>query len=151
MAHGRAHNLGSNDRLYRLGTHVSEAYIVLNPASAVATVTHATFDLTTAEATAYAQATKQLLGQEIVYLEYSGTLGDPNLVAAVREALSSATLFNGGGIHEYDSASEMATVADTVVVGDLVHERGIVASKRRYGEPMTHSMRRLSDRQTRLL
>ncbi len=82
---------------------------MLNPASAVATVTQVTCDLTTAEVTAYAQVAEQFLGQEIVYLEYSGTLGDPDLIAAVREALSSVTLFYGGGIHEYD----LAPVADT--------------------------------------
>ncbi|WP_394337253.1 heptaprenylglyceryl phosphate synthase [Halegenticoccus soli] len=107
-------------------THI-EAYIVLNPASAVATVTQATCDLTTAEIAAYAQVAEQLLGQDIIYLEYSGTLGDPALVVTVQEALSSATLFYGGGIDEYDSAYEMATVADTVVVGDLVHEHGVAA------------------------
>ncbi len=47
----------------------------------------------------------------------------------MRNALSSATLFYGGGIHEYDSASEMATVADTVGVDGLVHEHGITALK----------------------
>ncbi|WP_267195307.1 geranylgeranylglyceryl/heptaprenylglyceryl phosphate synthase [Halegenticoccus tardaugens] len=62
-----------------------------------------------------------------LYFGIYGVLGVPALVAAVREALSSATLFYGGGIDEYDSAYEMATVADTVVVGDLVHEHGVAA------------------------
>ncbi|WP_266081144.1 phosphoglycerol geranylgeranyltransferase [Haladaptatus caseinilyticus] len=104
-----------------------EAYIVLNPVSAVATYTQATCDLTAVDVAAYAEVAEQLLGQDIVYLESSGTLSDPAIVAAARDALSTATLFYGGGIHDYDSAYEMATVADTVVVGDLLHEKGIDA------------------------
>ncbi|WP_101295994.1 geranylgeranylglyceryl/heptaprenylglyceryl phosphate synthase [Halegenticoccus soli] len=47
----------------------TEAYIVLNLASTVATVTQATCDLTTAEVAAYAQVAEQVLGQEIVSLK----------------------------------------------------------------------------------
>jgi phosphoglycerol geranylgeranyltransferase len=102
-----------------------EAYIVLNPASAVATYTQADCDLDTDDVVAYAELAEQILGQDIVYLEYSGTLGDPAVVAAVRDALSSAQLFYGGGIHDYDSAYEMASVADTIIVGDALHDAGI--------------------------
>lgn len=104
-----------------------EAYLVLNPASAVATHTQATCDLDAVDVAAYAEVAEQLLGQEIVYLESSGTLSNTSLVAAARDALSSATLFYGGGIHDYDSAHEMASVADTVVVGDVLHEAGVQA------------------------
>ncbi|GAA0250013.1 hypothetical protein GCM10009000_077880 [Halobacterium noricense] len=48
-------------------------------------------------------------------------------MAAARDALSSAQLFYGGEIHDYDSAYEMASVADTVIVGDVLHEAGIEA------------------------
>ena len=104
-----------------------EAYIVLNPTSSVATYTQADCDLDTDDVVAYAELAEQILGQQIIYLEYSGTLGDPAIVAAVRDALSSAQLFYGGGIHDYDSAYEMAKVADTVVVGDVLHDAGIEA------------------------
>ncbi|WP_435159813.1 phosphoglycerol geranylgeranyltransferase [Haladaptatus sp. DFWS20] len=104
-----------------------EAYIVLNPTSSVATLTQADCDLDIDDVVAYAELAEQVLGQEIVYLEYSGTLGDPAVVAATRNALSSAQLFYGGGIHDYDSAYEMASVADTVVVGDVLHEAGVEA------------------------
>lgn len=102
-----------------------EAYIVLNPTSSVATYTQADCDLDVDDVVAYAELAEQILGQEIVYLEYSGTLGDPAVVAVTRNTLSSAQLFYGGGIHDYDSAYEMANVADTVVVGDVLHEAGI--------------------------
>jgi phosphoglycerol geranylgeranyltransferase len=103
----------------------SEAYIVLNPASSVATLTQADCDLDTADIVAYAELAEQILGQKIVYLEYSGTFGDPAVVAAVHDALSSAQHFYGGGIHDYDSAYEMASVADTVIVGDVLHDAGL--------------------------
>ncbi|WP_227357091.1 phosphoglycerol geranylgeranyltransferase [Haladaptatus salinisoli] len=102
-----------------------EAYIVLNPASSVATYTQADCDLDRDDVVAYAELAEQILGQEIVYLEYSGIFGDPAIVAATRDALSSAQLFYGGGIHDYDSAYKMASVADTVIVGDVLHEAGI--------------------------
>ncbi|WP_435158740.1 phosphoglycerol geranylgeranyltransferase [Haladaptatus sp. DFWS20] len=131
--------LNANDPLWITGAHHEwvrssdlewkavhpEAYIVLNPASSVATYTQADCDLDVDDVVAYAELAEQILGQDIVYLEYSGTLGNPAVVAATRNALSSAQLFYGGGIHDYDSAYEMANVADTVIVGDVLHEAGI--------------------------
>ncbi|WP_423746707.1 putative phosphoglycerol geranylgeranyltransferase [Haladaptatus sp. SPP-AMP-3] len=104
-----------------------EAYIVLNPTSTVATYTQADCNLDIDDVVAYAELAEQILGQQIVYLEYSGMLGDQTIVAAARDALSTAQLFYGGGIHDYDSAYEMAEVADTVVVGDVLHDAGIEA------------------------
>ncbi|HET7325545.1 MAG TPA: putative phosphoglycerol geranylgeranyltransferase, partial [Halococcus sp.] len=107
-------------------TH-TEAYIVLNPDSSVAEYTQANCALGTEDVAAYAAVAERMFGQKIVYLEYSGTFGDPEIVAAAGDALDSATLFYGGGIHDYDSAHEMGTHADTVVVGDLVHDEGCEA------------------------
>jgi phosphoglycerol geranylgeranyltransferase len=76
---------------------------------------------------AYAEIAEQLFGQDIVYVEYSGTLGDPETVAAAQDELDDATLFYGGGIHDYDSAYRMARHSDVVVVGDLVHDEGVDA------------------------
>ncbi|WP_324663212.1 phosphoglycerol geranylgeranyltransferase [Haloarcula sediminis] len=102
----------------------TEAYIVMNPDASVATYTQANCDLDADEVAAYAEAAEHLLGQEIVYVEYSGMLGDTEKVAAAADILDDATLFYGGGIHDYDSARQMAEHADTVVVGDLVHDEG---------------------------
>ncbi|WP_458188119.1 phosphoglycerol geranylgeranyltransferase [Haladaptatus sp. NG-WS-4] len=107
-------------------TH-TEAYLVLNPDSAVARYTRATCDLSATEVAAYAEVAEQMLGQELVYIESSGMLAESGVVAAASDALSSATLFYGGGIRDYESAYEMALVADTVVVGDLLHENGVAA------------------------
>ena len=46
---------------------------------------------------------------------------------AAADILDEATLFYGGGIHDYESARTMATHADTIVVGDLVHDEGVDA------------------------
>ena len=107
-------------------TH-TEAYIVMNPDSAVASYTDADCDLDADEVAAYATIAERMFGQEIVYVEYSGTFGDPEIVGAAQDALDEATLFYGGGIHDYESAYTMAERADTVVVGDLVHEEGVDA------------------------
>jgi phosphoglycerol geranylgeranyltransferase len=105
----------------------TEGYIVMNPDADVASYTQADCDLEAEDVAAYATIAEQLLGQEIVYLEYSGTLGEPEYVAAAADALDESTLFYGGGIHDYESARQMAQHADTVVVGDLVHEDGVDA------------------------
>ncbi len=107
-------------------TH-TEAYVVLNPDAGVAELTKADCDLSPEDVGAYAAVAERLLGQEIVYVEYSGTFGDPDVVAAAADALDEATLFYGGGIREYESAREMGRHADTVVVGDLLHDEGVEA------------------------
>ncbi|MFB6134496.1 MAG: phosphoglycerol geranylgeranyltransferase [Halanaeroarchaeum sp.] len=105
----------------------TEAYIVLNPEAAVAEYTEADCDLDPDEVAGYAAVADRLFGQEIVYVEYSGTLGDEEKVRAASEALEDATLFYGGGIHDYDSADAMAEHADVIVVGNLLHDEGIEA------------------------
>jgi phosphoglycerol geranylgeranyltransferase len=107
-------------------TH-TEAYIVLNPDSAVAEYTSAECDLSPDDVAAYAAVAERMFGQEIIYLEYSGTFGDPETVATATDALHDATLFYGGGIHDYESAYTMGQHADTIVVGDLLHDEGVDA------------------------
>jgi phosphoglycerol geranylgeranyltransferase len=102
----------------------TEAYIIMNEEASVAAYTQANCDLQAEDVAAYAEVAEQLLNQEIVYVEYSGTLGDPDVVAAAADALEETTLFYGGGIHDYDSAHTMASHADTVVVGNLLHDEG---------------------------
>jgi len=108
----------------------TEAYIVLNPEASVAELTDADCDQTADDVAAYAKVAERMFGQRIVYVEYSGTLGDTAKVGAAHEALEDATLFYGGGIHDYDSAREMAAVSDVVVVGNLLHEEGCDALER---------------------
>lgn len=105
----------------------TEAYIVLNPDASVAELTEADCEQSPEDVAAYAEVAERMLGQQIVYVEYSGTFGDPETVKAASEALAEATLFYGGGIHDYDSAKTMARHADVIVVGDLLHEAGCEA------------------------
>ena len=51
-------------------------------------------------------------------------------MGGAHEARDEATLFYGGGIHDYDSANRMAAHADTVIVGDLVHDEGVEAVRK---------------------
>ena len=105
----------------------TEAYIVMNPEASVAEYTDADCDLAADDVAAYAEVAEQMFGQEIVYVEYSGTLGDRTKVGAAHDALDDSTLFYGGGIHDYDSARTMSEHADVIVVGDLVHDHGVDA------------------------
>ncbi|ELZ51453.1 geranylgeranylglyceryl phosphate synthase-like protein [Halorubrum coriense DSM 10284] len=107
-------------------TH-TEAYIVMNPEASVAQLTEADCDLTADDVGAYAKVAERMFGQEIVYVEYSGTFGDTEKVGAAHDALDDAALFYGGGIHDYESANEMAAHSDVVVVGDLLHDEGVDA------------------------
>ncbi|MFT4905563.1 MAG: phosphoglycerol geranylgeranyltransferase [Natronomonas sp.] len=105
----------------------TEAYIVLNPDSSVAEYTDADCDLAADDVAAYAETAEQMFGQEIIYVEYSGTFGDSDIVQAATDAVDEATVFYGGGIGDYDAAYEMGLHADTVIVGDLVHDEGVDA------------------------
>ncbi len=104
-----------------------EAYIVMNPDADVAKLTEADCDLTDAEVAAYATVAERMFGQEIIYVEYSGIYGDESVVESASGALSNATLFYGGGIHDYDSAYAMANHADVIVVGNLAHDEDVAA------------------------
>lgn len=112
------------DRHIDWGRTFTEAYIVLNPDSSVASYTEADCTLEAADVAAYAEVAEQMFGQQIIYIEYSGMLGDSDIVAAASDALDEATLFYGGGVGDYDAAYEMGTHADTVIVGDLIHDDG---------------------------
>jgi len=97
-----------------------EAYIVLNPKSAVGITTKAKTNLSIDEAVSYAICADRYMHFPIVYLEYSGTYGNPELVKAVRRSISNAHLFYGGGIDSRDRARQMAKYA-TIIVGNVVY------------------------------
>jgi phosphoglycerol geranylgeranyltransferase len=100
---------------------IPEAYIVMNPESAVAKVTKSTTDLSGDEVVAYAHYAEKYLRLPIVYLEYSGTYGDPELVQRLSESLTEAALFYGGGIESHETAAEMKRYADVIIVGNVVY------------------------------
>lgn len=104
---------------------IPEAYIVLNPDSSVGKVTRSNCSLSPGEVAAYATVADRYFHFPIVYIEYSGTYGDPGVVKAVSEALDTSVLYYGGGINSPEKAAEMARFADTIVVGNAVYDQGI--------------------------
>lgn len=100
---------------------IAEGYIVLNADSTVARMTGANTNLSTEAVVAYAQTAERLMGLSVVYLEYSGTFGDMELVAQTRRKLERAHLIYGGGIDGAEKAAQAARAADTVVVGNIVY------------------------------
>ncbi|WP_048152984.1 phosphoglycerol geranylgeranyltransferase [Methanolacinia paynteri] len=103
---------------------VPEAYIVLNPNSSVGRVTRAVCNLPAEDVAAFATVADRYFKFPIVYIEYSGTFGNPEIVKAASEAVEDALLYYGGGINSKEKAAEMAKYADTIVVGNAVYDNG---------------------------
>lgn len=101
---------------------IAEGYCVLNPDCKVAQVTDAKTDLTKDDVIAYARLAENYFKLPIFYLEYSGAYGDEEIVASVKEVLNETRLFYGGGITGPEQAAEMARLADTVVVGNIIYD-----------------------------
>ena len=108
---------------------VPEAYIVLNPDSSVGKVTKAVCDLKPDEVAAYVTVADHYFHFPIVYIEYSGTYGNPAVVKAASEVLDKSILYYGGGINSAEKAAEMSKYADTIVVGNAVYDQGAAVLK----------------------
>jgi phosphoglycerol geranylgeranyltransferase len=108
---------------------VPEAYIVLNPNSSVGRVTKAVCDLKLDEVAAYTAVADHYFHFPIVYIEYSGTYGNPDMVKVASEAIDKSILYYGGGINSAEKAAEMGKYADTIVVGNAVYDQGPMVLK----------------------
>lgn len=101
---------------------ITEGYLIANPDAGVAERTQAVPIQDAATAKAYAQVATRICRLPIVYLEYSGKYGDPDVVRGCRAGVHEAHFFYGGGIRTPEQAAEMAAIADTIVVGNLIYE-----------------------------
>ncbi|KYG91262.1 geranylgeranylglyceryl/heptaprenylglyceryl phosphate synthase [[Bacillus] sp. KCTC 13219] len=101
---------------------VAEGYCVLNPDCKVAYATEAQTDLSIEDVVAYARMAENYFKLPIFYLEYSGIYGDVEFVKAAKNVLTNTSLFYGGGITTAEQAAEMATIANTVVVGNIIYD-----------------------------
>lgn len=101
---------------------ITEGYIIANPEAGVAKLTKARPITDASQAKAYAQVATNICRLPIVYMEYSGTYGDPAIVKAAKAGAGEAHLFYGGGIRNPEQAAEMAAIADTVVVGNVIYD-----------------------------
>src|SRR5690606_9301393 len=101
---------------------IPEAYCILNPACKAAELTGAKTDLSAEDVLAYARMAEHFFRLPIFYMEYSGAYGDRELVGQVKNVLDQTRLFYGGGIDSVQKAQEMALIADTVVIGNILYE-----------------------------
>ena len=99
-----------------------EGYCILNGDCKAAKLTNAKTNLTVDDVRAYAMMAEKMFQLPIFYLEYSGTYGDPKVVAEVKKTLEKTVLFYGGGIYTSEQATEMGEVADVIVVGNALYE-----------------------------
>lgn len=101
---------------------VAEGYVILNGASSAARLTRARTELDLADVVAYARLAERLLRLPVLYIEYSGTFGDMELVKRAASSLEAARLFYGGGIDDADKARQAAEAAHTIIVGNAIYE-----------------------------
>jgi putative glycerol-1-phosphate prenyltransferase len=101
---------------------VTEGYVILNGKSAAAQLTAAKTGLDAEDVAAYAQLAEKLFHFPVVYVEYSGTFGDMELVKKTAEVLQNSQLFYGGGIDNLEKARAALESAHTVVVGNIIYD-----------------------------
>lgn len=101
---------------------VPEGYCILNPDCKVAHLTEAKTSLSEEDVIAHARLAEYIFKLPIFYVEYSGVYGNPNMVRAAKNVLTNTRLFYGGGITSVDQATEMAKIANTIIVGNHLYD-----------------------------
>jgi putative glycerol-1-phosphate prenyltransferase len=108
---------------------VMEGYCILNKDCKAAHQTNANTDIQLDDVLAYARMSEKMFKLPIFYLEYSGAYGQPDWVSAVKRTLEETILFYGGGINSVEKAQEMSSIADVIVVGNVIYDDLEVALK----------------------
>src|SRR5699024_8554529 len=70
----------------------------------------------------YIDMIDKLYKAEYLYIEYSGMYGDPGMMDIVSKHTDNTHVIYGGGISSKEQAREMSQYADTIVVGNIIHE-----------------------------
>ena len=99
-----------------------QGYCILNEECKAAKLTDANTHLNKEDVAAYAMMAEKMFHLPIFYLEYSGAYGDPDFVTEAKKVLNNTVLFYGGGITTREQAEEMASIADVIVVGNVIYE-----------------------------
>nr|WP_049907574.1 heptaprenylglyceryl phosphate synthase [Haloferax elongans] len=102
---------------------VGEGYVIQNLDSKAAAETNVETTFTPEEVAGAALATESFYQFPMFYIEYSGTYGGPEDVAAAAQYLDDTALVYGGGIKRRQQTDEILDAgADAVIVGDCFHE-----------------------------
>lgn len=64
----------------------------------------------------------KLYKMDYIYIEYSGVFGDRALVKEAFETVNHARIVYGGGIVSRETAKEMDSVSDIIVVGNIIYD-----------------------------
>ncbi|HLS20727.1 MAG TPA: heptaprenylglyceryl phosphate synthase [Bacillota bacterium] len=97
-----------------------EGYCILNEESKAFQKANCTLPMDE-DVLAYAYMAEHMFKFPFFYVEYSGTYGDPNLVAKVKNELTNTKLIYGGGITNAQEAKAMKEHADIIVVGNSIY------------------------------
>jgi len=108
-------------KLIRWDKVLVEGYLVCNGSSAVGQITGAR-EVTIEDAAAYAILAGEIFRMPLLYIEYSGVFGDLELIRAVSETSKNMRLFYGGGVKTPDQLNRVASLVDTVVIGNIFYE-----------------------------
>lgn len=104
-------------------TILGEGYVIQNRDSKAATESGVDTLYSPDQVAGAALATESFYGFPIFYVEYSGTYGGPEDVAAAAKYLDDTALLYGGGIESQEQTQEILDAgADAVVVGDCFHD-----------------------------
>jgi phosphoglycerol geranylgeranyltransferase len=102
---------------------LGEGYVIQNLESKAARQSGVEATFSPEEVAGAALATESFYGFPVFYVEYSGTYGGPEDVAAAATYLDETTLLYGGGIRSGEQTREILDAgADAVVVGDIFHD-----------------------------